>query len=208
MTGGDGRPIDLDHAMDTIETGWPGPSWLRSLRVRVAGLVAVALVVGGLGGYYLGRQGTVATSPTGTFPTDRLLVPGGGQPPTTTGSRCSVQDGTTLELGLEILNLSTSSVTLLGAEAVLPMAGLRPLGAVWGTCGQPGGVDVATQFPLPPGATTWLRMTFEVLVPCPAPYPVQVNLTYEKSGTPAITYLGGCSDLGDIPYTGCSTNGP
>jgi hypothetical protein len=192
--------------MDTIETGSPASSRLRSLRVRVAALVAVALVVGALGGFYVGRGGPgPATGPDAADPTARLLVPGGGQPPTATGNRCSVQLGNTLQLGLEVVNSSTSDVSLQRAEVTLPLDGLRLTETVWGACGQVGGAFAANFYVLVPGATVWLRMTFDVLTRCPAPLPVQVSLAYAQGGKSALAYLGGFSDLGDVPYTGCST---
>src|SRR5262245_52866958 len=146
MASGDGRTIDLDvdSGLDTIETGSPGSSWLRSLRVRVGALVAVALVVGALGGFYVGRgsPGPVAP-PTAVDPTPRILVSGAGQPPTATGNRCSVQLGNTLQLGLEVVNSSTSVVTLREAQVGLPLGGLRLTGTVFGACGQVGGAFAA-----------------------------------------------------------------
>ena len=190
--------------MDTIETGSSAGSWLRSLRVRVGLLVAVALTVGGLGGFYLGR-GTPESAPLRhpAVPTTRILVPGGGQPPTATGNRCSAQLGDTLQLGLEIVNSSTTDVSLKRADVTLPLAGLLLKETVWGTCGQVGGALAANSYVLAPGATVWLRMTFDVLTKCPAPLPVQVNLVYARGGTDAVAFLGGFSDLGDVPYTGC-----
>lgn len=52
--------------------------------------------------------------------------------------------------------------------------------------------------------TTWLRMTFDVLVPCPAALPVEVNLRYAQAEKVAVTPIGGFADLGDVSYTGCS----
>jgi hypothetical protein len=208
MTAGEGRQIDLDvdPGMDTIETGSPVASGLRSLRMRVGLLVAVALVVGGLGGFYLGRGSPESTPPRHpSQPTAQILVPGGGQPPTATGNRCSAQLGDTLQLGLEIVNSSTTDVSLKRADVTLPLAGLLLKETVWGTCGQVGGALAATSYVLAPGATVWLRMTFDVLTKCPAPLPVQVNLVYARGGTDAVAFLGGFSDLGDVPYTGCVT---
>ena len=189
-----------------IETGSPAPSWLRSLRVRVGLLVTVALVVGALGGFYVGRGSPgPATGPDAVDPTARILVPGSGQPPTATGNRCSVQLGDTLQLGLEVVNSSTSELTLQRPDVSVPLGGLRLTETVWGACGQVGGALAANVYVLAPGATVWLRMTFDVLTRCPAPYPVQVNLAYARAGTNAVAFLGGFSDLGDVPYTGCST---
>jgi hypothetical protein len=205
MTAGDGRPIDLDVAreMDTIETGSPAASWVRSLRLRVGLLVAVALVVGALGGFYVGRGSPESTPRHPSQLTPQILVPGGGQPPTATGNRCSAQLGDTLQLGLEIVNSSTSDVSLQRVDVSLPLAGLLLTETVWGTCGQLGGAPTANAYVLAPGATVWLRMTLDVLTPCPAPLPVQVNVEYARGGTNAVAFLGGFSDLGDVPYTGC-----
>jgi hypothetical protein len=208
MASGNGRTIDLDAGpgLDTIETGSPASSWLRSLRVRVGALVAVALIVGALGGFYVGRGNPgPAARPNAVDPTPRLLVPGGGQPPTATGSRCSVQLGNTLQLGLEVVNSSTSDVSLQRANVSLPLGGLRLTETVWGVCGQVGGVLATDGYVLSAGATVWLRMTFDVLTQCPAPYPVQVDLAYAQGGRNVVAFLGGFSDLGDVPYTGCST---
>jgi hypothetical protein len=208
MTAGEGRQIDLDvgPGMDTIETGSPAGSWLSSLRVRVGLLVAVALIVGGLGGFYVGRGSPESAPPRHpTQPTAQILVSGNGQPPTATGNRCSAQLGDTLQLGLEIVNSSTSNVILQHADVTVPLAGLLLTQTVWGTCGQVGGAVAANFYLLAPGATVWLRMTFDVLTKCPAPLPVQVNLVYARGGANAVTFLGGFSDLGDVPYTGCAS---
>jgi hypothetical protein len=222
MAGDDDRLIDLDvravgsgerpgdPGLDAIEMGSPGTPWRRWRRLRVAGLVCVALIVGAALGYYIGTLGaepkTGPTEPSGAAPTARLLVPGGGQPPTATGNRCSVQLGSALQLGLEIVNQSAAGTTLLGAQVGLPLNGLRLTAIAWGSCGQLSVIDGASPYPLPPGATTWLRMTFDVLTPCPAPLPVQINLRYAQAQTVAVAFVGGFSDLGDVAYSGCSAS--
>ena len=89
----------------------------------------------------------------------------------------------------------------------LPIGGLRLTATAWGTCGQLSAVDAASAYPLPSGTTTWLRMTFDVLVPCPGPFPVLVSLRYRQAGTEAVSDVGGFADLGDVAWSGC-TNGP
>lgn len=76
----------------------------------------------------------------------------------------------------------------------------------WGSCGQLAAVDDADPHALPSGATAWLRMTFDVLVPCPKPMPVIFTATYPQAGTVAVSAVGGFSDLGDVSYTGCSAS--
>jgi hypothetical protein len=218
----DDRPIDLeirvangglpprDSAMDAIEMGSPGVPWPRWWRSSVVGLVSVALVVGAISGYLFGthRAGgkTATIAPVAVAPTTRLLVSGGGQPPTGTGNLCSVQLGDRLQLGIEVVNLSVEGATLLRADADLPMGGLRVTAIAWGSCGQLLAIDGASPYPLPAGTTVWLRMTFDVLTPCPGPLPVLFKLTYAQAGKVAVSDLGGFDDLGGIPYTGCSTS--
>jgi hypothetical protein len=203
------RLIELDvraagaPELDEISSGTP---WPRRRRF----LIAAALVIVALASYYAatggaqpeaGRKG--ATSP---LPTTRLLVQGPGQPPTVTNVRCSNQIGGALQLGLQIANLSATDATLLGADVELPLGGLRLTAIAWGVCGQSTVRDGASPYLLPSGATVWLRMTFDVLVGCPAPLPVEVNLRYVKAETVAVTSVGGFSDLGGVPYTGCSAS--
>ena len=198
-----------DHVPDVIEIG-STRSALRRHRLGVAGLVCATLVVGLILGYLLGtqraQQKTSAILPTGVSATPRLLVPAGTQPPTPTGKRCSVQLGNQLELGVEVVNQSSVGTTLMQAGVNLPMGGLRVAAVAWGTCGQLAPVDDADPDPLPPGATAWLRMTFDVLVSCPQPLPVSFTITYAQAGGLAVSDVGGFDDLGQVPYTGCSAH--
>jgi hypothetical protein len=221
MTGADDdRPTDLevraatggwqprDPAPDVIETGAPGAPLPRWRRLTVICLISGALIAGATAGYLFGTQRAEqsgATVPAGGALTTRLLV-SGAQPPTGTGNRCSLQLGDRLQLGVEIVNLSTAGATLLRATVDLPLGGLRVTAVAWGSCGQLSAIDGASPYPLPSGATTWLRMTFDVLIPCPAALPVLFNLSYLQAGKVAVSYLGGFDDLGGVPYTGCSAS--
>ena len=71
------------------------------------------------------------------------------------------------------------------------------MGAVRGDRGSPGAV------PLGPGDSTWLSVTVQVLVACPAPIPVEFAVGYIYAGGASTVNLPGFPDLGDVPYTGC-----
>lgn len=111
-----------------------------------------------------------------------------------------------MQLGVEVVNLSTVGATLLRADVDLPMGGLRVTAVAWGSCGQLPAVDGADPYPLASGATTWLRMTFDVLVPCPQPMPVLFIINYAQAGKVAVSNVGGFNDLGEVSYTGCSAS--
>ena len=57
---------------------------------------------------------------------------------------------------------------------------------------------------LPPGGTAWLSVTFQVLVPCPRPLPVQFRVSYQGTTRPGTALLQGFPDLGEVAYTGCA----
>jgi hypothetical protein len=56
---------------------------------------------------------------------------------------------------------------------------------------------------LPAGATEWPTITFDVLVRCPSPLPVQFLVSYTISGKPATAQLDEFPDLGQVAYSGC-----
>ena len=198
-----------ENEMDVIETGPRKPPLPWSQKRGIAGLVAAALVVGAIAGYLTGtRHAETQARTAGPGPhasTTGSVVPLDAQPVTRTGNRCSAQLGDRLQLGVEIVNQSATTATLRRVETVLPLNGLRATASAWGSCGQLS-VDAATSHSLPPGATTWLTSTFDVLVPCPAPIPVLFTLTYTQAGHTAISDLGGFADLGNVPYTRCAAS--
>jgi hypothetical protein len=119
---------------------------------------------------------------------------------------CSTQTGQRLELGVQVTNQSSQTLTLQSVVAKLPLGGLKQVADHWATCGAlptaaaPGQVDVI----LLPGASTWLTVTFQVKVACPAPYPVEFTVGYRKaSGGQGTVSLPGFADLGQVPYNGC-----
>jgi hypothetical protein len=194
--------------MDVIETGPRRPPLPWSQGRGIAGLIAAALVVGAIAGYLAGaRHAETQARTAGPRPhasTAGSVAPLAAQPVTRTGNQCSAQLGDRLQLGVEIVNQSATTATLRRVETVLPLDGLRATASAWGSCGQLSSVDAATPHSLPPGATIWLTITFDVLIPCPAPIPVLFTLTYTQAGHTTTSDLRGFPDLGDVPYTRCT----
>ena len=160
------------------------------------------MIIGGVAGYLVGhyRAGTPNALPSaGTASTAGPFT--GAVPIAATGNRCAVQRGTQLQLGVEIVNRSGAAVIVHPARVILPLGGLRIRAQAWGGCAQlsatPGGNDRS----MSPAGTAWLTMTFDVLVACPAPLPVQVSLDYTQGGSTGIVDLLPFPDLGDVRYT-------
>ncbi len=177
----------------------------RPNRRRALASAAIVALVFGLGvavGSHLDnpRQPPAATpKPSQSQP---LVV-------SSTVARCSAQQGNQLQLGIEVVNLGPSTVTLHGAAVDLPIGGLRHMATAWGPCGQVTEPPAEAERPLASGATTWISATFEVLDECPAPYPVRFVVLYTGAesahATAASAEVGGFNDLGDVPYTGCES---
>jgi hypothetical protein len=208
--------------------GWL-PSWRPSLSVAVGVALVAGLAVGYTAGDRNGRDGAArstsqsssSASPASASPASAATSPSpspasDGQPTffmfadstslTQDTGACSTQTGQRLELGVQITNQSPQTLTLQSVVAKLPLGGLKQVADQWATCGAlpsavaPGQVDVV----LLPGASTWLTVTFQVKVACPAPYPVQFTVGYRKaSGAQSTVSLPGFPDLGQVPYNGC-----
>ena len=114
---------------------------------------------------------------------------------------CSVQSGRELQLGVQVTNQSAEPVGLGRIRTVLPLSGLKVVSQQWAPCGATGAVQVPDI--LGPGDSTWLSVTVQVLVACPAPIPVQFAVGYTYAGEAATASLPGFPDLGQVPYTGC-----
>jgi hypothetical protein len=194
---------------DVIEAGgrpvpWPrlGPRGMTAT-VAVAALIA-GLLVGFLGGHLTAgtasRQAAAAARSAAALPLGPAAI-------AFTGSRCAVQHGRTLQLGIEITNQSGSAVAVGRVRPVLPLGGLRPVASQWGPCGSLPGPGPEQPASLPPGATAWVAITFDVLVRCPAALPVQFNVRFRQSGKTAAAQLDSFPDLGPVPYSGCGTHG-
>jgi hypothetical protein len=203
---------------DVIELGghplrWP---W-RGAPGRAAGIALAALLAGlvlGFIGGHLQAASTARTASTapatapGTAPgsVPGTVLPAGGTSVGATGSRCAVQVGRTLQLGIEIMNRSSRNVTLRHITPVLPLSGLRPIASRWGTCGslpEPGIVQATS---LAPGATGWLTVTFDVLVVCPQPLPVGFIVSFTQAGRLVTARFDSFPDLGQVRYKNCRTD--
>jgi len=173
-------------------------------------LGAAALLVGLAIGYAAGAQhsGEPAALPSPSRAVASAApFSAGGFPLSQSGPQCSVQVGRELQVGLQIANLSPAVVRLRRVEVMLPLGGLRMISQAWGPCGE---LPLARQAPnsilpptLGPGASSWFTVTFQVLVRCPQPLPVQFTLGYDQQGRSAAIRLPGFPDLGQVPYSGC-----
>ncbi len=175
---------------DVLELGGRrrlAPRW----RPPRAGLVlGAAALLGGLAvGYAAGARhaGEHAAPPVAS----RAAAPAapfsaGGFPLSQSGPQCSAQTGRELQVGLQITNLSLTAVRLRRVEVVLPLGGLRVIAQAWGPCGELPAAGEAPGGILPPtlgrGASSWFTVTFQVLVRCPQPLPVQFTLDYDQQG--------------------------
>jgi hypothetical protein len=196
-----------------------GPSRATSSRAAVAG--AVPSVPGGFA-----AQVYPPPAPGGpAYSANPGIVERSGL--AQTGGACSVQHGQELQLGVEVINLSDTAVTLGQARPILPLGGLRLVSRQWAPCGalspswqaadggmivfvksSTGEVEMGSATPggaavLPPDGTAWLSVTFRVLVACPSPLPVQFSASYQQNGRTHTAQLPGFADLGYITYTGC-----
>jgi hypothetical protein len=202
-----------DDIVELAGRRFPLPRWRPS---RGAGVLAVAaLIVGLAAGYAVGdrhARGTPAVAKHATASVSPVSVPAAAfsfavSPPVTqdTGA-CSAQTGRELQLGVQITNQSAAPLTLKTARAVLPMGGLKQVSQHWGPCGAlPDGLIQAIDI-LPPGNSTWLTVTFNVQLRCPAPAPVQFTVGYLAQGHPGTATLPGFPDLSQVPYSGCPAN--
>jgi hypothetical protein len=196
---------------DVLEMGRrrrPVPRWRPPTAALLLG--AAGLLVGLAVGYAAGARHAgkpVSPSRAAASPTAPVFA-AGGFPLSQSGPECSAQIGDELQLGLEVTNLSATAVTLRRVRVVLPLGGLRETSQAWGPCGElPAAGEVpGNAFPptLGPGAGAWFTVTFQVLVRCPEPLPVQFTLDFDENGKPAGAMpLPSFPDLGQVPYGNC-----
>lgn len=201
-------PGSADDA-DVIEMGGHSPRWpWRSARGPTIGLALAALCAGLVLGFVGGHlQASTKGRPALTVAQALTAAPQVGSTAITmTGSRCAVQLGRTLQLGIEIVNQSGGAVAWRQVRPVLPLGGMRPVASQWGTCGLlpiPAAEQGAS---LDAHATEWLTITFDVIVQCPEPLPVEFKLSYMQSGRLATAKFLGFPDLGQVRYNNCPTN--
>jgi hypothetical protein len=169
----------------------------------------------GLGvGYAAGVRHQAAGRPAATAGgsnTSAAPAAAGGPTLAQTGNLCSAQQGTTLQLGIQVTNDSATPLALGQVRAVLPLGGLEVTGWTLGPCDEMNigpHADGDPQEPgadqyLPPGASGWVTVIVKVLVACPSPLPVQFVVSYEQHGKLGTVQFPGFQDLGAVPYSGC-----
>jgi hypothetical protein len=201
---GGGSPAD-DDVLEMGSRRGPVLRW----RPPAAALGTAGLLAGLVIGYAVGAR-HAGNPPAPSRATASPTAPSfaaGGYPLSQTGPGCSAQIGHELQLGLELMNLSATAVTLRRVNVVLPLGGLKTTSQAWGPCGELPGAGEAPGSLLPPtlgpGASAWFTVTFRVLVSCPQPLPVQFTIDYDQDGRPAAMPLPGFPDLGQVPYSGC-----
>jgi hypothetical protein len=184
-------------------TRWPwAGARAPAISIALTALVA-GLFLGFIGGHL---QATANGRPARAAPSATTAFAVGGTAIIDTGNRCAVQLGHALQLGVEIVNQSDRTVALHKIEPVLPMGGLKAVASRWGTCGALLELAPGPATALGAGATGWLTITFDVLVSCPQPLPVQFKISYVQAGRLVTAELPGFPDLGQVRYNNCSTN--
>jgi hypothetical protein len=197
--------VETTAAEDVIAGPSPRPPRRWALRPWwLAVLVLAVLAAGVCIGYALGRHTSKAASGTPTptpAPAGSVLT----ELPrlSTTDSTCSLQPPGTrrLMLGAQVQNGDTMPIQFHYMRAIFPMGGMRMVDAAVGHCRAPG-VPIPDNW-LAPGATTWLRVTVDVLVRCRMAYPVHFQVDYGVNGAPASVTLAAFPDLGSVTYSRC-----
>jgi len=209
VPGGLGESPGAAGAADVIEMSGRSPRWpWRSAGGPATSITLAALVAGLLLGFIGGRlQASTRGKPARAAPALTTMLPAGEAAISATGSRCAVQLGHTLQLGIEIMNQSDRAVVLRQIKPVLPLGGLQDIASQWGTCGSlpelGPGFGQATS--LAPGAKGWLAVTFDVRVSCPQALPVLFKVSFVQASRLVTADLDSFPDLGQVRYNNCTT---
>lgn len=117
-----------------------------------------------------------------------------------------MQIGHDLQLGLEVTNESPALLTIDRVDALLPIGGLKQISWAWGPCGELPGTLPSDQG-LATGYSAWLTVTFQVLVSCPGPLPVQFSMQFilrsSQDSRAAQATVAAFPDLSQVAYSGC-----
>jgi hypothetical protein len=188
----------------------------RRTRVLLAWLVAAAVLVAGVVALRRGVDpvevrppasppaaqmpslpGQVGPAPTESLPpVPALLVSEVCQPLRTDGR-------TTLDVSFTLVNTVRRPVTLVRIKPVFPLPGMRELSTEYraGSCGAPGPAlhtgDVRS------GGTMLVALRLGLPPTCPAPYPVEADLTERRDGRTVTAGVHLLNDLGGIHFTTC-----
>jgi len=207
-----------DPAADVVEQGgrhFPSLNWRPPRGAAI--LLAVGLIIGLAAGYAAGNRqasrnvsppiashgpASPAPAPAPQLNIDKMVPYEAGSALNQAGGTCSAQSGRELQLGVQVTNGSSAEIRLGQIHTVLPLGGLRVISQQWAPCGAIGVRQDPP--PLMPGDSTWFSVTLNVLAGCPGPLPVQFTVDYSWAGVAASVHLPGFSDLGQVPYTGCT----
>jgi hypothetical protein len=174
---------------------------------RIAVILGLAGLLAGLAaGYAVGAWHTRKPAPASSAPSfnPQVVVPVFvGAPLTQPGPACSIQNGHDLQLGVEVSNDSEAPLTILRIAPLLPLGGMKAIALTWGPCGELPGEPSEDQT-LTSGNSLWFTVTFQVLVACPGPLPVQFAIGYSQKGERAASTVPGFPDLSQVHYSGCS----
>jgi hypothetical protein len=107
-------------------------------------------------------------------------------------TRCSSVSGTRLKMGMQVVNHSADQVMLTGVTVAVPPNGLLVRSTGWTYCADD--VTTADTLVLAPGASAWVSVTTDTLIPCPANLSVTFVVSYRR-GDRALT-------LGPTNYAG------
>jgi hypothetical protein len=174
----------------------PTPRYPARRRTMVAiSALVLMFTLGGAAGYRV-RADTTLPPVQESAPVGRASI--------AVGARCAIQVGTSLWLGVQVLNDGPGPVVLRSVEIRLPLGGLLQPYVMWAACGQLSPVAAGDPPDLTERGTLWVSGVFPVTVDCPGPYPVLFALTYtDTTGVISESDLG-FDDLQGVAYTGCA----
>jgi hypothetical protein len=196
-------------------SGGPG-SGSRRLRTALLVLVAGAVVVAAVVSLRRGVE-PVRARPPASPPAEQMPAPPGqlapapteplpAVPALTVGEVCEPlrTDGRSrLDVSFTLVNTVPGPVTLIRVTPVFPLSGLRELSTEYrgGTCAAPGAPlrtgDVRA------GGTLLVVLRLALPPTCPAPYPVEADLTERRDGHTATAGIHLLNDLGNLHFTTC-----
>jgi hypothetical protein len=196
-----GLPV-AEHGSGVTEAGRRRPGRTLDRRWLMAGALVATLLVGIVIGFVSGRHSVTGAPATSVPPASRLRVSAHAP---SLGERCSTQSGEQLRLGVEIVNDSAVPLTIDQVRVVLPLRGLRTRLISLGGCGtlDHSPSDQVDGHSVGPYGSAWITMAMDVLVPCPAPLPVQLRVRTTQSGAVNSTELSPFPALGGVRYSGC-----
>jgi hypothetical protein len=108
-----------------------------------------------------------------------------------------------LDVSFTVVNTTPRPVTLVRITPLFPLSGLRALGTDYrtGSCAAPG--PVAHSRDLRSGGSLLVRLRLALPPTCPAPYPIEADLTERRDGRTVTAGVHLLSDLGGIHFTTC-----